>query len=190
MDPYVYPGTNVLKNLRDLQDLESLAEFEATSTRWRSEQLLRRPPCGKFDLAHLKSIHKYLFQDVYPWAGELRTVEIARPGQFPFAFVQRIRECLETLFQTLFKELHLKDLDVKAFSNRAAHYMGELNAIHPFRDGNGRTQREFIRQLGHHNNFTINWSRITRAQMGEASHRSFQKAQNDGLAALILQSIQ
>ena len=190
MDPYVYPGTNVLKNLRDLRDLESLASFEGNATAWRAAQLLEKPQRRTFDVSHLKSIHRYLFQDVYPWAGELRTVEIARPGQFPFAFVQRIRECLETLFQTLLRELHLKDLDVKAFSNRAAHYLGELNAIHPFRDGNGRTQREFIRSLARHNNFTINWSRITRAQMGQASHRSFQKAQNDGLAALILQSIQ
>ena len=190
MDPYVYPGTNVLKNLRDLRDLETLAEFEATSTRWRSEQLQRRKQPGKFDIAHLKAIHGYIFQDVYEWAGQLRTVEIARPGQFPFAFVQRIQPSLQTLLETLGKEQHLKGLDLPAFSRRAGHYMGELNAIHPFRDGNGRTQREFIRQLALRGSFVVNWSRITRPRMGDASHLSFQKADNSGLADLILQSIQ
>ena len=68
--------------------------------------------------------------------------------------------------------------------------MGELNAIHPFRDGNGRTQREFIRQLGRHNSFVLHWSRISRDQMGAASKRSFEKADHTGLADIIFTSIQ
>lgn len=185
-DPYVYPGTSVLKNLADLQDPESLASFEANATSWRVGQLSRRrSQPGKFDIPHLKSIHSYIFQDVYTWAGEFRTVNIARPGQFYFAFVEQIASALSTAFDSLKKERFLTEFDRESFSKRAGHYMGELNAIHPFRDGNGRTQREFIRQLARHNGYSLHWSRVTRDQMGAASKRSFLQANNSGLAEVI-----
>jgi cell filamentation protein len=135
---------------------------------------------GKLNLAHLKAIHRHIFQDVYPWAGEFRTVNIARPGQFYFAFTERILPCLDTVFSGLAND--------KAFT-RAAYYMGELNAIHPFRDGNGRTQREFVRQLALKSGYSLNWSRITRSAMTEASIRSFQEADSSGLAAILESAI-
>ncbi len=190
MDPYVYPETNVLKNLKGLRDHATLATFEATATSWRIEELQHLAKPGKFDIPHLKSIHGYIFQDVYDWAGEFRTVNIARPGQFFFAYAEQIIFTLTSMTNSLRKEQLLNGLGLERFSQRAAFYMGELNAIHPFRDGNGRTQREFIRQLGRHNRFAINWSRVTREQMGDASKRSFEKADNAGLAGLIQQSIQ
>ena len=94
MDPYVYPATNVLKNRRDLRDLETLAVFEGTATARRLEELKYAPSRGKFDIPHLKSIHGYIFQDVYEWAGEFRTVNIARPGQFFFAYAEQINFAL------------------------------------------------------------------------------------------------
>ena len=190
MDPYVYPGTNVLKNRRDIRDWELLSKFEMDmTTRRASELLLKKKPGGKFDIAHLKQIHGYIFQDVYEWAGELRTVNIARPGQYFFAFHHMIVPCLENAFATLASERQLNGLAAEQFARRAAHYMGELNAVHPFRDGNGRTQREFIRQLGTHNGHTIRWSRVTREQMGEASKRSFQSGDSSGLATIIQSAI-
>ncbi len=102
---------------------------------------------GKLDAAHLQAIHKSIFQDVYPWAGKFRTVDIARSGQFYFAFAAQIVPALEIMFGELRKEQHLGDLDTAQFCKRAAFYIGELNAIHPFCDGNRRTQCEFIRQL-------------------------------------------
>jgi cell filamentation protein len=63
--------------------------------------------------------------------------------------------------------------------------MGELNAVHPFREGNGRTQREFVRQLALKHEYSLNWSRITRAAMTEASIKSFQEADSSGLAAIL-----
>ena len=191
MDPYVYPGTNVLKNLRDIRDWEVLSKFEMDmSTRRASELLKRKKPSGKFDIAHLRQIHHYIFQDVYEWAGELRTVNIARPGQYFFAFHHMIVPCLDTAFTKLTSERLLNGLDAVQFSQRAAYYMGELNAVHPFRDGNGRTQREFIRQVGLQSGQAIRWSRVTREQMGEASKRSFHSGDNSGLAELIHQTIQ
>jgi cell filamentation protein len=176
MDPYVYPGTSVLRNLRDIRDLHALARFEMDMTTRRVTELGHNAKPGKLNLAHLKAIHRHIFQDVYPWAGEFRTVNIARPGQFYFAFTEQILPCLNNIFSELAKD--------QTFA-RAAYYMGELNAIHPFRDGNGRTQREFIRQLALKNGYSLNWSRVTREAMSEASRKSFQEADSSGLAAIL-----
>lgn len=127
---------------------------------------------------------------MYPWAGEFRTVNIARPGQFYFAFAEQILPALGNALGQLRQERYLAGLDVPRFADRAAHCMGELNAIHPFRDGNGRTQREFIRQLAVRNGHALAWSRVTREQMYEASHRSFQSADNAGLAQVIRAAIE
>jgi cell filamentation protein len=77
-DPYVYPGTNVLKNLRDTSDGDLLARFEAEATSRRIIELIGSPVPGRFDTAHLKAIHKHIFQDVYAWAGQFRTVYISK----------------------------------------------------------------------------------------------------------------
>jgi cell filamentation protein len=185
MDPYVYPGTNVLRNLRDIRDPEELSKFEGIATTRRIAELARNPIPGKFDAQHVQSIHGYIFQDVYAWAGEFRTVNISRSGQFPFAFSHHILHSLSKLGDDLAKERHLANLARSKFASRAAHYLGELNAIHPFRDGNGRTQREFIRALAGRNGYALDWSRISREQMSEASKSSFQQGNNSGLEKIL-----
>ena len=185
MDPYVYPGTNVLKNLRDIRDPEALSTAEAIATTRRVSELQLKPLPGRFDIPHLQSIHRHIFQDIYPWAGKFRQVNIARSGQFYFAFHEQIVSVLTETFDKLTKEQHLKHADPKQFANRAAYYLGELNAIHPFRDGNGRTQREFVRQLGLNAGHTLNWFRVSRAQMYEASARSFDQGNNEGLESVL-----
>lgn len=189
MDPYVYPETNVLKNLRDIRDLARLSKFETDMSQRRVAELEHRPLQGKFDIPHLQAIHRYIFQDVYPWAGELRTVDIARPGQFYFAFSHQIAPCLQRTFADLQAERHLKGASAEEFCHRAAHHLGELKAIHPFRDGNGRTQREFIRQLALHGGHVLNWVHVSRTQMYAASHLSFQAADNSGLEKVLLAAI-
>ena len=189
MDPYVYPGTTLLKNLRDIRDPEELGIFEALATSRRINELALKMKPGKLDAAHLQSIHKNIFQDVYPWAGKFRSVNIARAGQYFFAFADQIVPALENMLGELRKERHLGDLDTAQFCKRAAFYIGELNAIHPFRDGNGRTQREFIRQLALRNRFHIHWSRITRDQMYDASHRSFLRGDNTGFEEVLLSAL-
>jgi cell filamentation protein len=69
-DPYLYPGTNVLKNLRGLTDPEQLGRFEARRTHQRIAELIDNPVVGGLDLPHLKMIHRYIFQNVYEWAGQ------------------------------------------------------------------------------------------------------------------------
>jgi cell filamentation protein len=185
MDPYVYPGTNVLRNLRDIRDPDILNEFEAEATARRLRQLEHKLMSMSFDKRHLRAIHHHIFKDVYAWAGKFRTVNISRAGQFSFAFAEHIIPNLDKLSGELARERYLENLDPAKFVVRAAHYLGELNAIHPFREGNGRTQREFIRQLAAKNGYSLDWSRITRDQMLEASIQSFQRGENSGLEKVL-----
>jgi cell filamentation protein len=83
-DPYLYPGTDILKNLRELRDTDTLSQFEAESTARRIIQLINSPVQGQFDTVCLRAIHKHIFQDLYSWAGQFRTVNISKGGH-PFA---------------------------------------------------------------------------------------------------------
>ena len=178
MDPYVYPGTTLLKNLRDIRDPDEFEIFEALATSRRISELSLKSKSGNLDVSHLQSIHQYIFQDVYSWAGKFRSVDIARSNQFYFGFAAMLSAALEDLLGKLRNERYLADFDVTLFAKRATYYIGELNAIHPFRDGNGRAQREFIRQLAMRNGFKLNWSRVSRQQMYDASHSSFLSGDN------------
>ena len=126
-DPYVYPGTGTLKNLRDIRDADELRAFEARATFARIRELQERPIEGTFDRAHLAAIHRHIFQDVFAWAGKLRDgVDIAKPGSPYFAFSQYIVPSLDEISKRLRDERHLRGLDADAFSLRAVHYLGEM----------------------------------------------------------------
>jgi cell filamentation protein len=170
-DPYLDPGTNVLKNLRGLTDPGLLARFEARQTHRRTAELIDTPLEGGFDLAHFKAIHRYIFRDVFEWAGEFRTVNISKGGNL-FGLAAFLEPALRQTMGKLAAENHLGSLDALTFANRAAYYLGELNAAHPFREGNGRTQREFIRELGLKAGYYIDWRATTIEQMTSASRLS------------------
>jgi cell filamentation protein len=109
-------------------------------------ELQQEPIAGNFDTEHLLAIHRYIFQDVYDWAGELRAVSISKPEAI-FPPPQFLGPSLDLLFAELAREGCLKELSASVWAHRAAYFLGEINAIHPFREGNGRTQREFISEL-------------------------------------------
>jgi cell filamentation protein len=142
-DPYLDPATGVLKNRLDIADEATLEQAEADFAATRSYELSQTPLKGRFDMAHLRAIHRYLFGDIYEWAGQLRTIDISKSGNH-FAHHGHLDGAAEPIFLQLAKENHLSGLSTTAFSDRAAYYLGELNALHPFREGNGRAQREFI----------------------------------------------
>ena len=183
-DPYLYPGTNVLRNVPDLFDPDQLAAFEANATAYRLARLRASPLPGRFDAAHLKAIHRSIFQDVFPWAGQFRTVNLAKGGHL-FGLPEFIEPALTKLLSNLASEKHLSGLNPRSFSQRAGHYLGEINAIHAFREGNGRTQREFVRELALTAGYWIRWTGITRQEMIEASRRSFLSADSTLFASLI-----
>lgn len=145
-DDYCYPGTTVLKNKLDLTDADELDAFEAEVSDARADEEL---PAGDLDFAHFKAIHRHLFQDVYDWAGEIRTVRISKGGNM-FCFPENIENQAKLLFTQLKKDKFLAGLEPEAFAEKAAHFLSELNVIHAFREGNGRSQLSFFLMLADH----------------------------------------
>lgn len=168
---YCYPGSNILKNKMGIRDLERLHEMERKLTMLRILELLDNPVRGAFDLKHLQAIHAYIFQDVYDWAGELRKIDIAKGNMFCNAMF--LSGQAEEIFGKLKAEDYLHGLDEDNFAVRLAYYFSEINALHPFREGNGRSQREFIRCLALHNGYVINFVNADKDEMLEASRKSF-----------------
>jgi fido (protein-threonine AMPylation protein) len=132
----------------------------------------------------LRHIHHYLFQDVYVWAGEFRTVPIAKGNSF-FARPEHIQAELQKLFHQLAGEQFLRGIDSSGFCRRAAHYLGEINALHPFLEGNGRAQREFIRELAAEAGYEIAWDLVTQDEMFAASVASFHRGSSDSFATIL-----
>lgn len=170
-DPYCYPKSRVLKNKLDIHDHDILLEAERRLTKFRNEELFNSPIVGHYDFDHLQRIHKYLFQDVYDWAGQVRTVDIAKGNLFCRSFA--IESEANRIFNELRTEHLLKNLPIYQLAERLAYYLAEINALHPFREGNGRTQREFIRQLAYQNNLFLSYAGITQDEMIAASKASF-----------------
>lgn len=168
-DPYCYPGSSILINLADIRDADSLEVFEARQSSLRSGEPL---PTGKFDPVHYRAVHHHLFQDVYEWAGQYRTIRIAK-GSSMFCFPEHISGQMELLFDRLQSEALQQGADRAAFVPAAADFLAELNAIHPFREGNGRTQLTFLFLLGHRAGVPLDMTRIRSEQMLTAMIASF-----------------
>ena len=185
-DPYVYPGTLTLKNKLGLTDQATLRLVEYAITRKR---LADAPP---FPLTSdgLKATHKHLFGDIFPWAGQVRTVGITHPqDRDPFAFPHLVEGSLAKQFRELAANGNLVGLDVATFAGKAAHHIGELNAIHAFRDGNGRTMRLHLKQLATGAGHQLDVARLPGQAWNEASGVSFRTGDARPLAAVIVQGI-
>ena len=154
-DPYL-DKHGVLRNKLGAQTEQELELAENIFVLRKLALLLQNPISGKFDLKHLKAIHRYLFEDIYSWAGKLRTVSISK-GNSMFAHPLRIEIEATKLFEKLKEENYLVGLEQEVVIQRLAFYLGDLNILHPFREGNGRTQRAFLillaRQAGYHLHF-------------------------------------
>ena len=158
---YCYTGTNVLRNRMNIRDYEVLKNFEADLYSVRQAELIKTPIHGKFTAAHLCNIHQYLFCDIYPFAGHYRREDILK-GKTLFLTYPEISEKTKNLLQTLHNEGYLRNLPYDLLIDRAAYYMAELNYIHPFREGNGRATREFMRELFLQAGFHVNWMSVSR----------------------------
>jgi len=166
-DPYVYPATDVLRNKLGIRNAAQLTVLEADLHDLRAAQLAERPLPGGYDLGYLQRFHRHLFGDVYDWAGELRTVAIAKSEMF--ALPQFIESYANESLCRLADDGHLQGLDRDKFVRKVAGYLADVNAAHPFRDGNGRTQRAFFGQLAHGAGYEIAWGRVDPERNIEAS---------------------
>lgn len=167
---YCYPHSHVLINHLGIQDAVKLAIAEREITSVKLSMAIQSPIKGRFDLRHLQKIHQYIFGDIYKWAGKLRQVNIAKGNQFCLA--QHLESYATSIFDKLQKEQYL----VNAGENtpyRLSYYLGEINVLHPFREGNGRTQRLFLMYLAGVAGYYVDFSKVTPKEMIIASADSF-----------------
>lgn len=183
-DPLCYPGTSVLKNLLDIRDAELLEEAELALFLTRSEEPF---PVGEFDLQHYLSLHRHLFQDVYAWAGEIRNVRIGKDGVW-FCYPEYIGAELDRAFAELGAITALREMTPADFAGHVAHFLAELNAIHPFREGNGRTQMSLLAMLSEGAGFGYDRGRLDRDRVMRAMIESF-SGDTEALVSLISQVI-
>jgi cell filamentation protein len=166
-DPYSDPVTGVLHNKLGLGTAAGLEAAEREITHAALILLDESPVSPCYDLPHLQEIHKRIFGDIYEWAGQIRTVAIAKGAMF--CLPQYIDSSAAVIFGELHDEDCLRGLRRDAFVGRLAHYLGEVNALHPFREGNGRAQRAFFGQLARDAGFTLAWQHLDPARNVEAS---------------------
>lgn len=173
---YCYPNSDVLINKFGITNSNDLFITEKIMTITRLCELQENPLKGKFDFSHLKAIHKYIFQDVYEWAGKERTVDIGKGNLFcrP-AFIQNYAE---SVFSKYFPQCYAVKDNPKEFVKTFADNYADLNALHPFREGNGRAQREFARIVCLKCGYDFNLSHTSHQEMLNASVLSFNKGDN------------
>jgi len=168
---YCYPGTDVLKNKLNIRDKDTLSEAERSISLLRMMELEEKPIKGCYDLDHLRAIHRVLFGDIFDWAGELRTVDISKGTMF--CKCEYIESNANKLFKQLNDEKRLSGLELDSMISRLSYYLCEINAIHPFREGNGRTQRLFVKQLAFDAGYHLDFTDINDKEMITASIRGF-----------------
>lgn len=168
---YCYPGTDVLVNKLNIKDKSTLQKFEAKITAAKLLALRQKGIIGNFDAKHLNQIHTYLFEDIYPFAGKYRNENIAK-GVFRFAEWEYIEPELNRLLNGLKEENYLACLSREVLAERLAYYLSELNVLHPYREGNGRTIREFLRELALKNEYILNIKKVAPKEFLNASINS------------------
>lgn len=154
-----YEGTTCLINKFDIKDENVLKELETTVTLAKTAEYFLNPLYNTFDVSHYKNIHKNLFGDIYEWAGEYRTVVMSKKGT-EFAKADNIENLLSKCFERLNDNDLFQNLDFDDFVDNIVDFYCVTNMIHPFREGNGRTQRVFLTQLINYNGYTIDFSEI------------------------------
>lgn len=180
-DPLWVPGTTVLRNLLDITDQETLDEAELALFLIRADEPL---PAGRLDVAHYLSIHRHLFQDVYEWAGEIRAIRVGKAGNW-FCYPEYIQGELSRAFREYGDPDAVAELPPAEFARCTAHLLAEINAVHPFREGNGRTQLTFLTLLAANAGYAVNDGVLDPAEVLSAMIESFGGSE-DRLAALIL----
>ena len=165
-DPYVMEN-GVLINKLGLTDTQTLNVIELRIASLEVDRILKEPLPSSFDLAYHRHLHFQIFHQVYPWAGELRKVDIGK-GETLFLPHTQIETEATRLFSDLASDGFLKDFSHEDFCQKAGEYLVRLNHIHPFREGNGRSQRLLISRLAQHAGIQMDWSAVSNESMKRA----------------------
>lgn len=183
-DPYLDPETGVFRNLVGARTQDALSAAEGDLSFARTLELLDSPPPHTADLTELRAIHRHLFQDVYDWAGELRTVDL-RKSSDPFLPVQMIERAAHVACEELRSEKFLEGLSRHQFIERLAHHYDQLNYIHPFREGNGRAQRFFWTRVARNAGWELDWREVEGAVNDEACRLAAEQQDLGPLQAML-----
>jgi cell filamentation protein len=170
---YCYENSNVLRNKLGITDAAALRTAEREIAAVRVLDAERTPIRGKLDFKHLCDIHRYIFGDIYEWAGKLRMVNIAKGN--PFCNCEVLELYGAKLFGKLKAENYLLGTPPERIPERLAHYLSEINVLHPFREGNGRSQSLFVEYLALAAGYRVDFTDVTAAEMIEASVRAFDR---------------
>jgi cell filamentation protein len=170
---YCYPGTGVLKNKLGIKDDNALTIAEREITSLKLLMLYNTPIIEEINFDNLCKIHKMIFEDIYEWAGIIRHGDFFSKGNSIFCRGQYIPENANKIMENLQNENNLCGLPKTKFIERMAYFMGEVNALHPFREGNGRTSREFFRQLSLNAHYTLDFSKTEKEKLLIADIEAF-----------------
>lgn len=170
MDPYVYPNTHVLINKFDERNASKLLKLERRLSMLATLEL-RIKTFKIFNFSTLQYIHRKMFGDIYSWAGEIRKVDISK-GNSLFCPAGNIEVYAKDIFAGLAKNGYLKGLEKDKFCNEAADLLGDLNALHPLREGNGRATREFLYHLSLNAGYYLNFALVDKERYIKASIES------------------
>jgi cell filamentation protein len=180
-DPYLYPNSSVLINKFGLKNQDALQEVEGFIFGLKNQEELSH---GNFDYAHLQAIHHHFFGDVYEWAGKERTVDIAKGNSY-FCHKQYISKELDKLFSKLKADNYLRELPLNDFCKKLSFYFNEINAAHPFREGNGRVQRAFCDALAKQAGYVLDWTRVNTEKYLQASIAGFLHSNYDLMESIL-----
>lgn len=168
-DPHVM-ANGVLVNSLGITNTHDLIAAENDFSELRLIQLVQKPILGEFDLLHARKVHAFIFQDIYPWAGEVRSVDIAKGSCFFLS-----QSLIAPYFDQITLGIHDSGLiggarvtPRRQFCDKAGQFIGMFNNAHPFREGNGRTQRELLRLLALKHGYAIDWSGTSPGSMRQA----------------------
>lgn len=176
------PESGIFRNRLEITDPTELEVAEADFSAVRLAGLQQRPLAGRYDLAHLQRFHERIFGDVYPWAGQLRTVRIAKGGMF--CLPQHVESYAAEVFARLADADHLRGRDREMFIDGLTELLADLNALHPFREGNGRAQRAFCAQLAREAGHHMRWAAMD-ARENVAASRAALAGDNRPLHAML-----
>ena len=153
---FTIPGTGVLRNKLGITDSAALLKATTDSTVLRLAELHASPIRGGFDSAHLQAIHHHLYQDLYDWAGELRSIDAHNVP------ASQVEKSLDSVLDRLSRENHLKGLSAEEWAGSASAYLYDLGTIQPFLAGNEVALKEFAVELARKNNLSLQWDTTPR----------------------------
>ncbi|MDR2007749.1 MAG: Fic family protein [Alphaproteobacteria bacterium] len=171
-DPYLYKDSSgVLINKLNIKNAEEL-ELAEQAIVSRRMSIIDDYPKGDYSFKHYRKIHKYLFTEIYDWAGEVRQVTTQK-GSTIFAHPMYIESAYNDLYKQMKKDNFLKNIKVEDLYKSLAFYHGEINIIHPFREGNGRTTRAFLTLMAlEAHNIKLDYLNTTKVEMVKAAINS------------------